>query len=87
MPDVRVVVTSGVVTAVVGFAVLLGVNETMHALQRVFVLGAVALLGCWAMLAAVKTDEGRTTVRSMTIGVVLGLLPVGVVGMIVVLVS
>lgn len=69
----------------VGIAVLLTVEEPIQGLQRMFLVCGIALVGCWTMLAMVTTDTGRATVRGLTMGVVLGLLPVGSIGLLVVM--
>ncbi|RNL59937.1 hypothetical protein EFK50_21350 [Nocardioides marmoriginsengisoli] len=85
--DRRAVAAAGVLVLVVGIVVLATVEETMHGLQRMFLVGGIALAGCWAMLAAVTTEAGRATVRGLTLGVVLGLLPVGFIGMVISLID
>ena len=85
--DRRAAVAVGLVELVVGIVVLATAEQTMHGLQRMFLVGGIALVGCWAMLALVTTEEGRSRARGLTLGVLLGLLPVGFIGMLIMLVS
>lgn len=85
--DLKTIMIVATVTLIVGLVLAFTGHERLHSLQRTFTLGGLTLLGFWAMSVAVKTDQGRIRLRSATIGLVVGLLPVGLVGMIALLVS
>ena len=86
--DRAVLVLVAAVTFVLGVVLLVARHhEHFGALQQVFVLAGLALIGFWVMTALVETDRAREVLRSSMIGVVAGIAGVGFIGMVVLLIS
>ena len=77
--DHRAVAVGAALTLAVSLILLAAGQSAAQELPGVFVIGGLALLGCWGAMAVVERPEKRAVIRGLALGLVLGLLALLVV--------